>query len=196
MEELCNKDTNELTYVIQNIVVKSSLKREIDLDHISKKLRNAKYNAGTFPGLFIRYNNPKGVIILFKSGKIVITGLLKFIHIPAIVERLILSLSKHTKYEIKENAIATEIVNIVVTANYHKRIDLNLAIIRLRNALYEPEVFPGIVYRRVSPYKQVFLIFSTGKVVLTGIRKKEIIEPALVFLGRLLKEKLVFVEEK
>jgi len=194
MVELYNKDKNELTYTIQNIVVKSSLKREIDLDYLSLKFSNSQYNSTTFPGLFIRYTNPKSVIIIFKSGKIVITGVLKFIHLPAIIEKLIYNLAHKTKYDINIKSISTEIVNIVITANYHRKINLNLAIIRLTNAIYEPEIFPGIIYKTQRPYKNLFLIFSTGKVVLTGINKKEIIEPTLISLGKLLKKKMLFLE--
>lgn len=192
MVELYNKEKNELIYAIQNIVLKSSLKREIDLDYLSLKFSNSQYNATNFPGLFIRFNNPKSVIIIFKSGKIVITGVLKFIHIPAIIEKLIYTLAQKTKYDINIKSISSEIVNIVITANYHRKIDLNLAIIRLTNAIFEPEIFPGIIYRTQRPYKGLFLIFSTGKVVLTGIKKKEIIEPALISLGKLLKKKMLF----
>jgi len=193
MEMLSDKDTNELTYTIQNIVVKSYLEQKINLDQISKKIENVQYNAKTFPGLFIRYSEPKSLIILFKTGRVVLTGLLKFIHIHTVMEKLILDITHNTDYKINVDLLTTEIVNIVITANYYKRIDLNLATIRLRNALYEPEIFSGIIFRNIKPYKGVFLVFSTGKVVLTGIKKKDNIEPTLIFLGKLLKEKKLFL---
>ncbi|TFF97310.1 MAG: hypothetical protein EU541_08410, partial [Promethearchaeota archaeon] len=128
---LSNKDVNELTYIIQNIVVKSCLKQNIDLDQISKRIKNVQYNAKTFPGLFIHYSEPKSLVILFKTGRLVITGLLKFIHIHTAMEKLILDITNNTDYKINIDLLTTEIVNIVITANYYKRIDLNLATIRL-----------------------------------------------------------------
>jgi transcription initiation factor TFIID TATA-box-binding protein len=196
MEKLSNEHPRELTYTIQNIVVKSCLNQEIDLDHILTNVENCKYNSATFPGLFMRIPDPKCVILLFKSGNIIITGVLRFIHIPAIVEQLIFSLNQKTQYKINIDSITTEIVNIVITADYKQRIDLNLGILRLRNSLYEPEVFPGIIYKNKSPHKAVFLIFSTGKVVMTGIKNPEVIEALLIHLGKLLEKNKLFLEIK
>jgi transcription initiation factor TFIID TATA-box-binding protein len=194
MEKLSNEHPRELTYTIQNIVVKSCLNQEIDLNHILTTLDNCKYNSTTFPGLFMRFTDPKCVILLFKSGNIIITGILRFIHIPAIIEQLIFSLNQKTQYKLNIDSITTEIVNIVITADYKKRIDLNLGILRLTNSLYEPEVFPGIIYKNKAPHKAVFLIFSTGKVVMTGIKNQEVIEPLLIHLGKLLEKNKLFLE--
>ncbi len=40
------------------------------------------------------------------------------------------------------------------------------------NATYEPELFPGLVYRMADP-KVVLLIFVSGKVVITGAKAAE-----------------------
>lgn len=42
---------------------------------------------------------------------------------------------------------------------------------------YEPEVFPGLVYKMLEP-KLVLLIFVSGKVVLTGAKRKVDIDAA------------------
>ena len=45
-------------------------------------------------------------------------------------------------------------------------------------ANYEPEIFPGLVWRMVAPFKVVLLIFVSGKVVLTVAKSREQIHSA------------------
>ncbi|MHA1783195.1 MAG: TATA-box-binding protein, partial [Promethearchaeota archaeon] len=54
-------------------------------------------------------------------------------------------------------------------------------------AMYEPEVFPGLIYRMQDP-KTVFLIFSTGRIVCTGAKKKEIVREAVKKLNQQVRE--------
>jgi transcription initiation factor TFIID TATA-box-binding protein len=190
------KDNNRsLTYTIQNIVVKTALDvgEFLDLNKISRKIQNTGYNSERFPGLFARIRNPKCVIIIFKNGKLILTGLKSFHHIKLALTRLILKLNQVFTYNIDINSIQLKIVNIVITANFFKGINLNLAALKLENCIYDPEVFPGLVYHSLKPSKSVFLIFSSGKIVFTGVNKKKYIEPALVNLGRLLSGKKLFI---
>jgi transcription initiation factor TFIID TATA-box-binding protein len=57
----------------------------------------------------------------------------------------------------------------------------------MENAMYEPEVFPGLIYRMAEP-KTVFLIFSTGRIVCTGAKTKEIVGEAVEKLVEQVKE--------
>ncbi|MHA1527106.1 MAG: TATA box-binding protein, partial [Promethearchaeota archaeon] len=84
---------------------------------------------------------------------------------------------------------------IVATANFGNKIDLDLSAITLNNVIFEPEVFPGLIFKCVQPVKCVFLIFNSGNVVLTGIREEKGIEPALIDLGRLMRKKNLFLTE-
>lgn len=188
-------DIRSLTYTIQNIVVKTSLNlgEEIDLNKVSEELKNTEYNSKRFPGLFVRIKNPKCVMILFKNGKLILTGLKSFNHINLALTQLILKLNEILESNISKNSIHPEVVNIVITANFYKQINLDRAALRLDNNIYEPEVFPGLIYHSFTPVKSVFLIFSTGKIVFTGVSEKKVIEPALVNLGRLLNDKKLFI---
>lgn len=183
-----------LTYIIQNIVAKITLNidKEIVLNEINTTLNNTEYNPERFPGLFLRFKHPKCVIIIFKNGKLILTGLKAFNHVDLVIERLILKLNKKTKIYINKNSISIEVVNIVITADFYKQINLDLAAIKLKNAIYEPEIFPGLVFKTLNPKKSVFLIFSNGKIVMTGIREKGDIKPALVNLGRMLDREYLF----
>ncbi len=194
--DITTKDhIRNLTYAIQNIVVKTSLNLEekIDLNKVSEELQNAEYNSERFPGLFIRNNHPKCVIIVFKNGKLILTGLKSFDHIDLALNQLILKLNKILESNINKKSIYPEVVNIVITANFFKQINLERAALKLNNSIYEPEVFPGLIFHSLTPVKSVFLIFSTGKVVFTGVNKKIVIESALVNLERLLNEKKLFI---
>jgi transcription initiation factor TFIID TATA-box-binding protein len=188
-------DIRSLTYVIQNIVVKASLNTErmLDLNKIVGNLQNAEYNPGRFPGLFIRFKHPKCVAIVFRNGKLILTGLKLFDQIDLALTRLVLKFNEIFEFHIDINSIQPKVVNIVITANFYKHINLDLAALKLNNTIYEPEVFPGLIYHSLNPTKSVFLIFSTGKIVFTGVREKKVIKPALVNLGRLLNDEDLFV---
>ncbi|MFW9895874.1 MAG: TATA-box-binding protein [Candidatus Thorarchaeota archaeon] len=188
------EEKNSLTYIIQNFVVKARLPIEdkLDLTLLDKELNNSQYNSNRFPGLFIRFKNPKCVIIVFRNGKLVLTGLKSSKDIELVMKKLIIKLEEIKTIRILKKKIEYEIVNIVVTANFFREIDLDAATIKLRNSIYEPEVFPGVIYNSPTSIKSVFLIFSTGKIVVTGLRNEETIESILVSFGRLLKEEDLF----
>ncbi|MFX1316092.1 MAG: TATA-box-binding protein [Promethearchaeota archaeon] len=199
LEENSAEDISSLTYTVQNIVVKSSLKSssnlnvELNLKKLSEKINNIEYNPNRFPGLFLRLNNPKCVVIIFRNGKLILTGLKSFDYIDLAIVRIISELKNVLKIHIEKELMNIIIVNIVITANFFKKINLDLAAIKLENSIYEPEVFPGLIYNCFNPVKSVFLIFSTGKIVFTGIREKNLIEPALIYLGRILKREDLFL---
>ena len=194
LEAKPQKERNSLTYSLQNFVVKSRLptKEDLDLSLLVNKLDNAQYDSNRFPGLFLRLKNPKCVFIIFRNGKLILTGLKSSDNIELVLETLLLKLEKIEEIKLSKDQIKSEIVNIVVTANLFREINLDAAAIKLVNAIYEPEVFPGLIYRSYSPVKCVFLIFSTGKIVLTGVRDEVVIENLLINLGRLLKEEDLF----
>ncbi len=194
--ETKSKDDKEgLTYTIQNIVVKDifNFEEKINLKELSTKINNTEYNPDRFPGLFIRYTHPRCVIIFFRNGKLILTGLKSFNQIDLIIKRLIFKLNDIFEFQINPSSIQPKIVNILITANFYKKINLNLAVLKLDNSVYEPEVFPGLIYNTSIPIKSVFLLFSTGKVVFTGINQKNMIEPALKYLRNLLNAKDLFI---
>ena len=197
LEKKSKEEKNSLTYTVQNIVVKSTLniKSDIDLIKIVKHVKNTEYNKERFPGLFLRITDPKCVVIIFRTGKMILTGIKAFINIEKIVDFIVKELNKTVKANIKRDMVKSEVVNIVATANFDNKIDLDLSAITLNNVIFEPEVFPGLIFKCVQPVKCVFLIFNSGNVVLTGIREEKGIEPALIDLGRLMRKKNLFLTE-
>ena len=78
-----------------------------------------------------------------------------------------------------------KVENVVVFASLGKPIPLNKLVSSVENAEYEPEQFPGLVYR-ISKPRVAFLLFSSGKIICTGAHTIRDIHTAL---GKL-KEKL------
>jgi len=89
----------------------------------------------------------------------------------------------------------TRVQNIVASASLGGKIDLEKSVYQLEKTIYEPEQFPGLIYRMDQP-KVVILIFSTGKLVITGAKKEQEVHEAVNKLqGRLEEEKIIFYED-
>ena len=79
-----------------------------------------------------------------------------------------------------------KVENVVAFTSLGKDIPLNKLISKIENAEYEPEQFPGLVYRIKDP-KIVALLFSSGKIILTGGKNLEDIKKGLDFLEQKLE---------
>jgi transcription initiation factor TFIID TATA-box-binding protein len=163
---------------IENIVASASFGNELDLEAIALALVEAKYDPEHFPGLIYRLKEPKTATLLFRSGKVVCTGAKNLEDVRLAISIVARKIKKiGTKIE-KDPEI--EIQNIVATFDLETEINLNeIAIsLRLNKIEYEPEQFPGLVYRLDDP-KVVLLLFGSGKLVCTGARKPEDVERAV-----------------
>ena len=166
-----------LDYKIENVVatVVVEITEKIDLNIIARKHADVEYNPERFPGLVMRILKPKATILIFSTGKMVVTGMRKASEADRVVEKVLKNIRKAG---IKVSNPEITIQNIVASGDLHTNIDLNMAAIVMEYAMYEPEVFPGLIYRMQEP-KTVFLIFSTGRIVCTGAKKKEIVREAV-----------------
>jgi transcription initiation factor TFIID TATA-box-binding protein len=169
-------------YKIENVVatVVVEITEKIDLNIIARKHADVEYNPERFPGLVMRILKPKATILIFSTGKMVVTGMRKASEADRVVEKV---LKRIRKAGIKVSNPEITIQNIVASGDLHTNIDLNMAAIVMEYAMYEPEVFPGLIYRMQDP-KTVFLIFSTGRIVCTGAKKKEIVREAVKKLNK------------
>ncbi len=176
----------KLDYKIENVVatVVMEITEKIDLTKIARKFEDAEYNPERFPGLVMRITSPKATFLIFSTGKMVITGLRRADEASLGVKKIIKSI-KNAGINVSNPEITIQ--NIVASGDLHTFIDLNMAAIVMENAMYEPEVFPGLIYRMKEP-KTVFLIFSTGKVVCTGAKNKKFVKEAFIKLNRLVRE--------
>ena len=176
----------ELDYKIENVVatVIMEITEKIDLTKIARKFEDVEYNPERFPGLVMRITKPKATFLIFSTGKMVITGLRRADEASPGVKKIMKSI-KSAGINVSNPEITIQ--NIVASGDLHTFIDLNKAAIIMENAMYEPEVFPGLIYRMPDP-KTVFLIFSTGKVVCTGAKNKESVKVAISKLNREVRE--------
>ncbi len=150
----------------------------MDLQTIALALGGAEYEPEQFPGLIYRLKEPKTAILLFRSGKVVCTGAKSPEHVKTAIE-MVSKQIEAAGIPVKKNP---EIVvqNIVATSDLGAQIDLNAVAISLSlgKIEYEPEQFPGLVYRIDEP-KVVVLLFGSGKIVCTGARKPSDVEQAV-----------------
>ena len=176
----------ELDYKIENVVatVVVEITEKIDLNQIARRHADVEYNPERFPGLVMRIEKPRATILIFSTGKMVVTGLRKATEAERVVDKVVKNIKKAG---IKVSNPEITIQNIVASGDLHTNIDLNMAAIVMEYAMYEPEVFPGLIYRMQEP-KTVFLIFSTGRIVCTGAKRKEIVREAVLKLNQQVRE--------
>jgi transcription initiation factor TFIID TATA-box-binding protein len=173
---------------IENIVASGVIAESVDLVKFSEKTENCELNKKRFPGAVYRIKDPKIACLIFSSGKIVLTGLRNYQALDEGIALVAKALKKAGMEPLKEPRIA--ITNMVCSYNLGKFININrLSVtLNLENIEYEPEQFPGLVYRIKDP-KIVVLIFSSGKIILTGGTNLTAIKKGLDFL----EEKLATV---
>jgi transcription initiation factor TFIID TATA-box-binding protein len=177
---------------IQNVVASATLNQKVDLNAVVKSFPGVQYRPEQFPGLVFRLKRPKTATLIFNSGKMVCTGAKSEKEAHKAVMNVIKELKKGgiiitSKPELK-------IQNIVASASLGGRIDLEQAVSTLGKTMYEPEQFPGLIYRMDEP-KVVILIFASGNLVCTGAKKEQDVYDAVHKLhGSLEEQKLIFYE--
>ena len=169
---------------VQNIVASTIFAEKLDLEMIAESLEDAEYEPEQFPGLVYRLANPKTATLLFRSGTANCTGAKNVEDVRKTVD-IIADKLKKLGVEVYKNP---EIIiqNIVATADLEGELNLTETAIGLglENVEYEPEQFPGLVYRVKEP-KVAMLLFSSGKIVCAGARS---IEDASKAVKKLSKE--------
>lgn len=170
---------------VVNIVVSTSLGHDIPLEKMAATLSNTEYNPEQFPGLVIRIKEPKTSALIFSSGNVVCTGARSMDKVEESIKKIIKSLEKiNIKITIKPEI---KIQNIVASGSVGMDLNLNTLAMKLPNTEYEPEQFPGLVYK-LAEAKATFLLFSNGKVVCTGTKSEKEVHEALDMLIENLKK--------
>jgi len=171
---------------IENIVASGVIADSIDLNEVSRKIKNCELNTKRFPGAVFRLEKPKIASLIFSSGKVVLTGIRDQKTLEEGLRLIIESLKGAGVNTFDKPRVA--VTNIVCSYDMGKYINLNKLVItlNLENIEYEPEQFPGLVYRLKDP-KIVALLFSSGKIILTGGRDLEDVKKGLDFLEQKLE---------
>jgi len=177
---------------IENVVASATLNQKVDLNAVVKGYPGVEYRPEQFPGLVFRLKRPKTATLIFSSGKMVCTGAKSEKESRRAVMKVVKELKKGGIIIISKPEM--KIQNIVASGNLSGMIDLEKAAYTLGRSMYEPEQFPGLIYRMEDP-KVVILLFASGKLVCTGAKKEEDVFVAVERLHVLLEEKgLIFYD--
>jgi len=156
-------------YKIVSMVNKTQIKFDADLFELSQILPNSVYEPEQFPALFYRTFNPRITFAIFSTGKIMIYGGTKY----SIIKKRFIEL----KTIINNNNINIlqfknpEICMLVAKIDVKIEIDFEEVLLRIKNIIYEPEQFPGIIWRYSE--KIVVLLFQSGKIIVTGAKNRK-----------------------
>jgi transcription initiation factor TFIID TATA-box-binding protein len=152
---------------IENVVASASLNVPIKLEKLVANLDGIEYEPEQFPGLVMRLKQPKAAALIFSSGKIVCTGAKSPSDAKVVVSKIVKRMNK-LGIKIPKN-YKVRLENIVASAKLDRELNLNNIAFTLENTEYEPEQFPGLVYRMDDP-RVTFLLFGSGKIICTGGR--------------------------
>jgi len=171
---------------IQNISATATLGVRIDLKRVALKCRNTEFNPRRFGAVIMRLREPRATALIFNSGKMCVTGV-RSTHNAALAAKKFAYIIERVGFK-PNDSIDFKVQNMIGTADVGFPIRLEgLVYAHSAFASYEPELFPGLIYRLVNP-RVVLLIFVSGKVVITGGKKESDISSALTKLYPVLLE--------
>jgi transcription initiation factor TFIID TATA-box-binding protein len=183
---------NKATISVENVVASATLNQKVDLNAVVKGYPGVEYRPEQFPGLVFRLKRPKTATLIFSSGKMVCTGAKSEKEARRAVTKVVKELKRSGIIIISKPELTIQ--NIVASASLGGLIDLEKAAYTLSRTMYEPEQFPGLIYRMETP-KVVILLFASGKLVCTGAKQEQDVYVAVNNLHALLEEKnLIFYD--
>lgn len=184
---------------LQNISSTANLGTRLDLKQIALRCRNTEFNPRRFAAVIMRIREPRATALIFASGKMCVTGTKSAHNSCLAVKKFAYIIEKvrgcaaasggvSTNSQQYDGKIDFQVHNIVGTTDVGFPIRLEgLAYAHSTFASYEPELFPGLIYRLVEP-RVVFLVFVSGKIVMTGAKTEMDLSNALTKLFPLLAE--------
>ena len=170
---------------VQNIVATTSLGKPVSLTKLARTQSNTEYNPEQFPGLVLRIAKPKSAVLVFSSGNLVCTGTKSVAQVKQVIDEVIKQIGK-IGVKITDKPKIT-VQNIVASGSIDLNLNLNTLALQLENTEYEPEQFPGLVYKLVDP-TATFLLFSNGKLVCTGTKNKGQLDESMKQLQKNIRE--------
>ena len=171
-------DVRSVKLKVENIVATANLFTHLDLDKVTTALQNPnlgesfptlRFTPEEFPGIIYHPYRSGIALLIFSSGKLVVTGARSFDDIQAAVSKLVEVLSKiGVKFR---RAPEISVQNMVFSGDLGREFNLNVVALTLPNCEYEPEQFPGVVYRVREP-KVAILLFTSGGIVCSGAKSE------------------------
>jgi transcription initiation factor TFIID TATA-box-binding protein len=177
--------------VTANIVASGELNLELDLTAVAEDfnqlewIEEAEHSRRSGNRLLVRFKNNDCLSIVSPSGVYIFTGADDMNKVEKAKDALFsalshLSIISEDYFENGGNDIDLSVQNIVFVADLAREINLEeIAVLPgFENIEYEPEQFLGLVYMSKSN-RAVLLVYSTGKVVITGVTSSSVAEQAL-----------------
>ena len=178
-------DPKDLDIKVVNVVASVTLDQKFNLLDIVKHFRHVEYNRKRFPGLVFRLKRPKTATLIFSTGKMVCTGATSEKMACRAVHKVVRELKKGGIIILGKPKIVIQ--NMVASANFYGSIDLETASDVFDNVMYEPEQFPGLIYRMADP-KTVLLLFASGKIVCTGAKSEKMVNESIIKMYGVLED--------
>jgi len=172
--------------LIHNVVATANLGIQLDLKKIALTARNAEYNPRRFAAVIMRIREPKSTALVFKSGKLVVTGTKSEEDARRAARkfgRVIMKVG-YQEARFKDFRIENLVSTFTVPFPIHLE-QLYKDLPPTAHSQYEPEVFPGLIYK--APMGTL-LIFVSGKCVMIGMRTREDLDRAFVHVMPFLEE--------
>eukprot|EP00939_MAST-03C_sp_MAST-3C-sp1_P004443 g4443.t1 len=180
-----------------NVVATYDFKMELDLKHIAMNIHNTEYSPKRFAAVIIRVRMPvKATGLIFSTGKMVCTGTTSkksAVRATNFIQGLIRKVVEKKrgkgkvagggkkKYKFSEKECKIQNMSAIGDVRFPIRLE-GLAIQHKDFSTYEPEIFPGLIYRMRTPVKLVVLVFASGKIVITGAKKEEDVVQAIEWI--------------
>ena len=142
------------------------LSAPLDLEEMAKVLPNSEQCRSAAKWLKYRLGPEKKYIAFYKSGKFLITGVRSRQEVHSLADKVVDEL---TRCGIEVTVTAVRVNNIVLEGKLDLPVSLEnlIRMIDAGKASYEPEQFPGLVYK---DWGVSFLLFSSGKFIITGVK--------------------------
>jgi len=170
---------------IVNVVATASLNQKVDLEEL-RKFDDVFHDSDVYGGrvAYFKTSNMQGKVSIFTSGKMISVG-------TKSEETAAQELESAKDYFVKKGLISDvslepKVRNMVVCVEFGEQVTLEDLALE-EHVIYEPEQFPGAIFRILKPYKASVLIFASGKTVITGLTEKSQIEETIERINRLLK---------
>jgi transcription initiation factor TFIID TATA-box-binding protein len=171
---------------IVNVVATATLNQKVDLYEL-EKFKEILHDPEIYGGrvAYFKSSDMKGKVSIFTSGKIISIGTKS--ENDAIRELECAKIFLTDKGIIKPVLLKTVIQNIVVVTDLEEGVNLEKMATNCK-IIYEPEQFPGGIMRVKKPHQATILVFASGKIVITGVKSSDQIEPVIGSLVRLLRK--------
>jgi len=172
---------------IQNIVVSVTYEdTEFNLNKLARSLEGARYDPELFAAIIYKSEEPRASFLIFASGKINCVGARSMNDAKLAIKKLTRKLRK-ARIKVKSEP-KVKVQNIVASVDFGRELDIEHIARRFENTEYNPEIFPGLVFRLDDP-KVAVLLFTSGKGVCAGVRSMRDVKRAAQKMNRILSRR-------